>query len=38
MVKNNEIQFKSRSFEEVKDRIKTEEAVKHASEELDKIK
>ena len=38
MVKNNEIQFKSRSFEEVKDRIRNEEAIKYASEELDKIK
>ncbi len=38
MVKNNEIQFKSRTFEEVKDRIKTEEAINHASKELDKIK
>lgn len=37
MVKNNEVQFKSRSFEEVKNRIRNEEAVKYASEELDKI-
>ena len=37
MVKTNEIPYKKRNFEEVKGQIRNEEALKYATEELDKL-
>ncbi|MCP1223611.1 peptidylprolyl isomerase [Sebaldella sp. S0638] len=37
MVKTNEVPYKKRTFEEVKSQIRNEEALKYATEELDKL-